>query len=99
MAKGKANYSPEIADAICEEMATTDHALHRICEQGMPDHATVYRWLASNQEFCDKYARVNERQADVLAGQILEISDDGFARRHSTYRHVAPFVPDRARSR
>ena len=49
------SYSPEIADAICEETATTDHALHRICErEGMPDHATVYRWLASNQKFCDK---------------------------------------------
>ena len=31
-------YSPEIADAICEEIATTDHAQQRICErEGMPD--------------------------------------------------------------
>ena len=69
-------YSQEIADAICEELATTDHALHRICErEGMPDHATVYRWIASNQDFCDKYARARERQADFLAAQVVEIAD------------------------
>ena len=70
-------YTPEIADAICEEIATTDHALHRICErEGIPDHATVYRWLASNQDFCDKYARARERQADFMAAQTVDIADD-----------------------
>jgi transposase-like protein len=48
-------YSPEIADAICDEIATTDHALHRICErEGMPEARTVYRWLES---FRQQYAR------------------------------------------
>jgi hypothetical protein len=70
-------YTPEIAEAICEEIATTDHALHRICErEDMPDHATVYRWLASNQDFCDKYARARERQADFMASQTVDIADD-----------------------
>ena len=46
------SYPQEIADAICDEIATTDHALSRICErEGMPDVRTVYRWLEANEDF------------------------------------------------
>lgn len=39
-------YSQEIADAICEEIATTDHALYRICErEGMPSACGSTRTL------------------------------------------------------
>ena len=56
----------------------TNHGLERICRgEGMPDVRTVYRWLEAHDDFRQKYARARERQADVLAGQILEISDDG----------------------
>jgi hypothetical protein len=72
------SYSQIIADAICEEIATTDHSLRRICDaEGMPSPSTVYLWLGRVLEFSEQYARARERQADVLAGQILEISDDG----------------------
>jgi len=37
------SYSPEIADAICEELSTTDHSLERICKaEGMPSRSTVW---------------------------------------------------------
>jgi len=40
------SYSQNIADAICEEIATTDHSLCRICDaEGMPSPSTVYLWL------------------------------------------------------
>src|SRR5262245_36273727 len=72
------SYNQKLEDAICEEIATTDHSLRRICEAaGMPSPSTVYLWLGRVPEFSEQYARARERQADVLAGQILEISDDG----------------------
>jgi hypothetical protein len=40
------SYSPEIAGAICDEIASTEHGLERICRgEGMPDARSVYRWL------------------------------------------------------
>ncbi len=42
----------------------------------MPHVSTVYRWISSNQEFRDMYAQAREDQADTLADQIIEISDD-----------------------
>jgi uncharacterized transporter YbjL len=37
----------------------------------------VFRWLESNETFREQYARAREAQADTLADEILEISDDG----------------------
>jgi hypothetical protein len=37
----------------------------------------VFRWLESNDAFREQYARAREAQADTLADEILEISDDG----------------------
>ena len=52
------SYSPEIADTICEEIATTDHSLVAICSRdGMPSQTMVYRWLEAHADFWEKYAR------------------------------------------
>ena len=71
------SYNTEIAHAICEEMAHTDHSLRRICDaEGMPDPATVYRWLEAHEDFRDQYARARDRQADFMASQTIDIADD-----------------------
>jgi len=46
-AVARACYNPELVEAICEEIATTDpQARERICRrEGMLDARTVYRWL------------------------------------------------------
>lgn len=70
-------YSQEIADLICEALME-GHSLRSICAaENMPNKATVFRWLASNKEFSDQYARAREAQADCLFDDILEIADDG----------------------
>lgn len=70
------SYSPEIADAICEELAN-GAVLYRICKErdDFPDTRTVYRWMEANEEFRRKYARARERQAEYFADQIITISD------------------------
>lgn len=42
----------------------------------MPNKATVYRWLGSNEPFRDLYARAREDQADTLADEIVNIADN-----------------------
>lgn len=42
----------------------------------MPNRATVFRWLATNNIFRDQYARAREAQADTLADEILNLADE-----------------------
>lgn len=76
-------FSQELADEICERLADGE-SLKAICAAPeMPNRSTVFRWLASNKDFCDQYARAREAQADVLADEIISIADDG---RNDTYK-------------
>lgn len=71
------SYTDEIADLICERIAEGE-SLRAICaDDGMPNRATVFRWLGVNEIFRDQYARAKEAQAEALADEIVEIADDG----------------------
>lgn len=71
------DYSPEIADIICERIAD-GVSLREICRtEAMPSKAAVFRWLAAHADFRDQYARAREAQADALADELLDIADDG----------------------
>ena len=71
-----AMYSQDLADTICERLADGE-SLRAICsEDGMPNKATVFRWLGDNVTFSDQYARAREEQAESLADEIVNISDE-----------------------
>jgi len=66
-----------MAMAICVEISS-GRSLRSIClDEGMPDKATVFRWLAKYEAFRDQYAHAREAQADAMLEDILEIADDG----------------------
>jgi hypothetical protein len=70
------DYSAEIADTICNRLAGGE-SLRAICaDAGMPDRATVSRWLTRYEEFRGLYGFARECQADCLADEMLEISRD-----------------------
>lgn len=70
------NFSDDLADQICEGIAD-GRSLRSICnEPGMPNKATVFRWLAGNEAFRDRYARARDAQADAIFDEILDIADD-----------------------
>lgn len=70
-------YSEELADAICERLSD-GRSLRSIClDEDMPGQTTVFKWLASNEEFAKKYARAREAQADAIFDEMLDIADDG----------------------
>ena len=69
-------FSPEVANAICERLIEGE-SLRRICrDDGMPSASTVCRWLGQNEEFQQQYAHARDAQADTLADEILDIVDD-----------------------
>lgn len=72
-------YSQEIADKICEEIATSSKSLRTICnEDGMPSVGTLLKWMRENtNNFLTQYTRAKEEQADFMAEEMLDIADDG----------------------
>jgi transposase-like protein len=69
-------YSPELADAICELVAEGE-SIRTICKaEGMPAKSTIFKWLREHKDFSDQYARAKEDQLEALADEILEIADD-----------------------
>jgi hypothetical protein len=69
------SYTDVIADEICERLANGE-SLRRIClTPNFPRQATVFRWLAANEGFRERYACAREAQADVLADEIIDIAD------------------------
>jgi hypothetical protein len=70
------DYSAEIAEAICDRLVN-GKSLRAICaDPAMPARATVFRWLASNEEFRRSYAFARQCQAEDFAFEILAIADD-----------------------
>jgi hypothetical protein len=66
-----------VTDEICRRLIEGE-SMRSICKaDGMPDKATVCRWLAADEEFRGQYAAARQMQADALADEILDISDDG----------------------
>lgn len=68
-------YTPEIAEEICERIASGE-TLTAIClEEGMPALRTVMKWL-SREDFGPLYARAKELRLEVMAEEIKQLSDE-----------------------
>ena len=69
-------FTEDMADEICSRIVQGE-SLNRICrDEHMPEVRSVYRWLRSNDSFCQLYTRAKEDQADTLADEIQDISDE-----------------------
>ena len=70
-------FSATVMSVICGRVAEGE-SMRAICrDHDMPARGTVYRWLSENPEFHDRYARAQELRVEVMADEMLEISDDG----------------------
>lgn len=70
------DYLPEVAADICALLANGE-SLRKVCERpGMPNKATVFRWLAVHEEFRDQYAKAAETRADAIFEEMFDIADD-----------------------
>lgn len=72
------DYNQGIADIICDLVATSTDGLAKICRNNpdLPDHTTITRWRIKHEEFRTQYAQAKREQAELLAQEIIEISDD-----------------------
>lgn len=69
------DYLPEVAADICSLLAEGE-SLRKVCERpGMPNKATVFRWMAQHEEFRDQYAKATETRADAIFEGMFDIAD------------------------
>lgn len=69
-------YTEDTAEKILSMLAC-GVSLESVCMmEDMPAQSTVYKWLAESKEFSERYAHAREMQADLYAGQIIQIADD-----------------------
>lgn len=70
------DYTEDLGDAICAEIAL-GRSLVKICkDEGMPNPASVYRWRRLHIEFSTNYAHAREDEADLFAEEIIAIPDE-----------------------
>lgn len=71
-------FSQELADMICEKIASHSLGLKRLCTMypEMPDKHTINAWRYKYTEFSIQYAKAKIIQADLGAEEIMEIADD-----------------------
>jgi len=73
-------YTPELAAKICRAIATCTESLQHICDdnEGFPkSKSTVHEWRYDNPKFAAMYTLAKQQQADLIAEELLEISDNG----------------------
>lgn len=65
-------FTEELAEAICEAIAS-GQAIRAICGQdGMPGISTLYRWEEQNPAFREQIACARRRAAQTLVDTVLE---------------------------
>jgi hypothetical protein len=68
-------YTEELASEICRLIAE-GRTTRQVCSiEGMPSLQTLFRWFTMFPEFNELYARAKEVQIEVLASEVLELSD------------------------
>ena len=70
------DYTPEMGDHICSELAD-GKSMRLVCaSDDMPNKSTVFRWIRTIETFRNQYARAKEESADALTDEMLDIADD-----------------------
>lgn len=74
--KEPVRYSPEIADYVCEQMAS-GRSLIEVCrDEGMPTESAVRQWVLDDVEgFAAKYTRARILLAERWADEVVMLSD------------------------
>lgn len=70
------DYTPELSDIICSQLAD-GLSMRTVCKpDSMPNKATVFNWLRTNEAFNDQYVKAKAESADSLTDEILDIADN-----------------------
>ncbi len=68
-------YNPELADTICERIAS-GRTLSDVCrDEDMPKRQTVVEWTLKHKDFSDRYADARRKLLEHWADEVSDIAD------------------------
>jgi len=70
-------YDEEIADQVCDAIATSKRGLEQIIRDLdlAISPSLIYKWLQQNEAFRERYTRAKEDQLQILEDEMLTIAD------------------------
>ena len=68
-------YNAAIAKRICDGLSSGKSLISVLKGAGMPVATTVFAWLREHPEFLNDYTRAKVTGCEVLAAEIIAISD------------------------
>lgn len=87
-------YTPELADWVCEIVATHPIGLERLYtqfkDQGFPNSDTIIKWRHKHPEFQEKFLNAKRFQALIYMEQAYEIADNALGDLIETDKGLAP---------
>ena len=70
------DYTKELADKICELLAS-GMSMRTVCkEDDMPVMSTVFLWLRTHKEFSEQYAKAKEEAIDAKHEELEALGDE-----------------------
>ena len=70
------HYSRELADIICERLASGE-MISKICKSdGMPNYTTVKKWYRQHEEFQEMYDQAMEDRGDTYFDKVMETVEE-----------------------
>lgn len=73
---GGIEYSPEIATAICNRIATGDSVITITNDKDMPSEVSFYAWLAKDSDLLKEYMSARAMQQHGAFDRMREIASD-----------------------
>src|SRR3954452_5806773 len=71
------DYSVELTNDICRQLAEGKSMLEICSRPEMPHVSNVYRWLRRHEGFRDRYVSAREQQAHTIADRAVAMALDG----------------------
>ncbi len=67
------DYTPELAERICDVTATTIKSVYDICKSNndFPDECTVFRWMRKYPKFRQDYLEAKELQGLLYSDKVM----------------------------
>ena len=71
-------YTPELAELICERVATHGTGIRNICNKydDMPSPDTIFKWRHKYEEFSERYLNARTKQSHILFETSLDDVED-----------------------
>ena len=71
-------FTKELADKVCHKVSTCTDGIRKICRENpdLPGHTVIFEWRLNNTSFAEQYATAKRVQAELLAEEIIDISDE-----------------------